>query len=104
MIISKTYIMLIVSAFTFFGLSALQNVSHFTDWFGDVKIVFNLTNEEEESEESSKEVKEVKEKLVSGAMQFSLQLMQLRSFGKWKIKSLLLDEGYFEIISPPPEN
>ena len=95
--------MLLVSAFTFFGLSGIQNISHFTDWLGEIKITFNLTSEEEESEESSNEVKEVKEKLVSGAIQYALQLQQLNAISNWETKSLLLNKGYFEIFSPPPE-
>lgn len=100
---SKTYLMLLVSVFTFFGLSGIQNISYFTDWMGDVKISFNVTAEEEENEGSSNEIKEVKEKLVTGSTRFSLQYIYSEAFCGFKSDFLTLHKGYLEVFSPPPE-
>ena len=60
------YFMLLMTVYTFMGLSTLQNISYFTNWMGDVTIKLNITASEEESETSnSNEVKEVKEVLFN---------------------------------------
>lgn len=92
--------MLLISAFTFVGLSAIQNISYFSDVFGEVKITINLSSQEEENETSSNEVKEsVYKTALKSSNLFSLtknKLLEMNTF-------LKLDNGYFEILSPPPK-
>lgn len=94
--------MLLVSAFTFFGLSALQNLSYFTDFLGDVKITVNIsTQEEEESEtKTSNEVKELKNK--NSNYQSKLALFCLNSLA-FKVYSLKHSTAFLEVVTPPPK-
>ncbi|KAA3650740.1 MAG: hypothetical protein DWP98_03995 [Bacteroidetes bacterium] len=95
--------MLIVSAFTFFGLSALQNISYFTDYFGDIKITINITTQEEENETQSSEVKEVKSKVASVLNSLAISGYNQTNAIAFKSNSLKLSKGHLKVTTPPPE-
>lgn len=96
--------MLLVSTFTFFGLSGIQNLSYFTDLLGDQRITINLNASEEENETSNnEEVKEAKEKdankLGGRLMMSTSALQQLAS----KDRHSIPDPAFREVSTPPPE-
>lgn len=95
--------MLLVSTFTFFGLSALQSLSYFTSLLGDQKITLNIAAQEEENETSNKEVKEVKEAFEKQSAHYmSLNCSAIhhtayhRHIQKW-------EHDFIEVATPPPE-
>lgn len=96
-----TYFMLVITAYTFIGLSTLQNISYFTDWMGDVKVTLSITASEEESETSiSNEVKEVlhnernKFALIQYNTILNLELVNHKN---------IPEEAFCEVLTPPPE-
>lgn len=93
--------MLLVSAFTFFGLSALQNLSYFTDFLGDVRITVNISTQEEENEtKTSNEVKELKNKNSNNQSRLALICLSSLSF---KVHSLKHSTAFLEVVTPPPK-
>lgn len=101
--ITKTYLMLLVSTFTFFGLSAIQSLSYFTNFLGEQRITINVAAQEEENETSNNEVKEAKEAFEKQAenfleIQYSARHLTAfhRYFHKW-------DFDFIEVATPPPE-
>jgi hypothetical protein len=95
--------MLVISAFTFFGLSALQNLSYFTNVFGETKITINISAQEEENETTNSEVKEVKAQIKSnhkGLITSKCNAAHLLAFHHHNFK---LNSGYLEVVTPPPE-
>ncbi|MEQ8625489.1 MAG: hypothetical protein RJQ00_03640 [Vicingaceae bacterium] len=103
----KTYFMLFVSAFTFFGLSALQNISYFTDFFGDIKITVNITTQEEENETTNSNNEESKEsKCKNGNGLGSLSINHTNRLSSIAIQKHLLRHSttILEVATPPPES
>lgn len=97
--------MLVVTAFTFFGLSALQNISFFTNLLDGKAISINITAEEEENEASNnEEVKEVMEKLDfrEDFRNFLKRANSTHSLA-FQDHSLILHNGYLEVVTPPPQ-
>ncbi len=99
-----TYFMLLITAYTFIGLSTLQNISYFTEWMGDVKITLSITASEEESETSnSSEVKEVKEVFHNERNKSVLSqyntILNLELVNHKNIP----EEAFCEVLTPPPE-
>ena len=96
--------MLFVSAFTFFGLSALQNISYFTDFFGDVTITVNISMQEEENETStSNEVKESKSKNNNTLSNLSLIYLNTLNSLAFQVHSLKHSSTVLEVATPPPK-
>ena len=93
--------MLLVSVFTFFGGTALQSLSSFTDLFNAHELVIDFAGEEE-NESSKNEVKEVIAHTVQQNNLAILQYNHLNSiaFHKCKLKS---NSYYSEVTTPPPE-
>ncbi|MAY85042.1 MAG: hypothetical protein CMP59_13010 [Flavobacteriales bacterium] len=96
--------MLLVTFFTFFGLSAIQNLSYFTELFDGQKIAVNLNVQEEENEtsnnEEAKEVKEKydgKQKVDQFAYESSVKVREERH------KAFCPSAAYIEVATPPPE-
>jgi hypothetical protein len=94
--------MLLVSGFTFFGLSGIQSLSYYTDLFGDLNISFNLTAQEEENETSNNEVQEVKEKLSTAYRELAIYSCNISNAIAWNEHVLKLHNGFFEVATPPP--
>jgi hypothetical protein len=94
--------MLLVSAFTFFGLSALQNVSYFTNLFGDVKITINITAQEEENETSNNEVKEIQSKISAQEDSFAINKCNISNAISYRGYSSKTLKGFLEVATPPP--
>jgi predicted aminopeptidase len=96
--------MLLVTCFTFFGLSAIQSLSYFSKLFDGHKIVLNINAQEEENETSNnEEAKAAKEKLDRYAKirQFAIQAsLRLGTFDK---HIFFPSAAYIEVITPPPE-
>ena len=95
--------MLLVSVFTFFGLSALQNISYFTELFGDVKITINITAQEEENETSNNEVKEIQDKVSQQKDSFAVNQYNIASAVSLHRHADKLSEGYTKVATPPPK-
>lgn len=93
--------MLVVSAFTFFGLSAIQNISYFTNLFGETKIQVTIANEEEN--ESANEGKEAKGNELEKDYNFAI--FQHNKSTSTAFQELLLIEfcTFSEVSTPPPE-
>jgi hypothetical protein len=99
-----TYFMLVITAYTFIGLSTLQNISYFTDWMGDVKITLSITASEEESETSnSSEVKEVKEVFHNERNKFALEQYNTILNLELTNHKNIPEEAFCEVLTPPPE-
>lgn len=94
--------MLLVSGFTFFGLSSIQYLSYCTDLFGDLKISFNISTQEEENETSNNEVQEVKEKLNTAYSVFAIYSCNNSNAIAWNEHILKLHNGFSEVATPPP--
>lgn len=96
--------MLLVTCFTFFGLSAIQNLSYFSKLFDGDKISLNINAEEEENKGSNeKEVTEVKENLHR-----SSKISKSAYEGKIKVcasrhRNSSFSASFIEVITPPPE-
>jgi len=101
--INQTYLMLIVSAFTFFGLSAIHNASYFTNFFGENKIELTIVNEEESESSNEVEVKEAKSYQNFDSKDFANT--QFNNSTSIAFQELLLHESthFFEVSTPPPE-
>jgi|SRR5690554_8139179 len=96
--------MLLMTVYTFMGLSTLQNISYFTDWMGDVTIKLNITASEEESETSnSNEVKEVKEVLFNHRNKLAISQYNNVLNLEFSNHRSLPEEAFSEVITPPPE-
>lgn len=96
--------MLLVSGFTFFGLSMLQNMASFTDFFGDTKISFTvvMSSEEENETTNTNEVKENYAKHNNGSLsdEFLQKSKQLKFYTSQACEII-----YFkEVPTPPPEH
>ncbi|MEQ8908219.1 MAG: hypothetical protein RIC95_03435 [Vicingaceae bacterium] len=96
--------MLIVSVFTFFGLAGIQNVSYFSSLFGEEKMCYNLSAQEEENETSNNEVKEVKESFEKQSNFPSLEKCNSSHTLAFRHHYRKLDNGYLEVATPPPES
>ena len=101
MIKRKTYFMLFISFFTFFGLSEIQNLSHFTQLFHGKVIEVDFAGEEE-NEGANKEVKEI---VLSILQKKDLAVQQCNQliFTALHRCSLRIGLDFSEIITPPPE-
>jgi hypothetical protein len=98
---ANTYFMLLVTGFTFFGLSSIQSVSFFSDFFGESKIVIELNSEEEN--EVTVEIKVIEGELVERRNGWSLfQCDQLNFLAFHRAKSIF-PAHYLEVSTPPPE-
>jgi len=96
--------MLLVTLFTFFGLSAIQNLSYFSSLLGDVKICVSFMNEEEENENSNnEEVKEIKEKIDDKRTDHSLSQIYERLQLMHRSPTLKTLTIFNEVSTPPPE-
>jgi len=93
--------MLLVSVFTFFGESALQSISCFTNVFNDQLIIVDFTGEEE-NETSKNEAKEVVTQTEDQNNLAILQHNHLNSiaFHKCNLKG---SGDFSEVTTPPPE-
>src|SRR5690554_3095061 len=98
--------MLIVSGFTFFGLSILQNVSEFTDFFGDTEISFTMvmTNEEENETNTNNEVKEKSGKEYYSSNYHANCYLESKELLKYLSHQLNYNRYYLEVPTPPPEH
>lgn len=97
--------MIAVTAFTFFGLSCIQNLSYFTDLFDGQTITINIAAQEEENETSNnEEVKQVNESLHQRE-NFRQLLVRENSTTllAFHHHSLVFHNGYLEVATPPPE-
>ena len=93
--------MLFISAFTFFGLSAIQNISYFTTFFGEAKI--QLIIETEEENEGANEVKEIKGNQLyqdNDLAIFQYDNLTSTAFHKHQLIKLV---DFSEVSTPPPE-
>ena len=99
--------MLFVTAFTFFGLPALQNISYFTDFFGDFKVTVNIAAQEEENETTNSNNEEAKEsKSKNNNSLSSLSLYHTKTLKSLAIQKHLLrhSSAIIEVATPPPES
>lgn len=98
--------MLLVSSFTFFGLSILQNISQFTDFFGDTEISFTMvmTNEEENETNTNNEVKEKSGKEYLSSSYLATCYIEAQELLKYRSHQLRYIKYYLEVPTPPPEH
>lgn len=101
--ITKTYLMLLVSTFTFFGLSAIQSISYFTNFLGEQCITINVVAQEEENETSNNEVKEAKEAFEKQSAELLLERCNSYHAIAFLHHSLAIENGFSEVSTPPPE-
>lgn len=96
--------MLMVTCFTFFGLSTIQNLSYFTDFFDGQKISMNLNAQEEENETSNEEeAKEVKEKFDNRNKGYQLAYESYMKVQAERHQTFGIASAFIEVATPPPE-
>lgn len=96
--------MLLVSGFTFFGVSAIQNLSCFTEVFDDLKVSLSLNAQEEENETSNnEEVNEVKEKLDKNTRLIQLAYEEEMKVREARQEIIFPSSAFVDVITPPPQ-
>jgi len=96
--------MLLVTCFTFFGLSAIQNLSYFTNAFDGQKICVNINEQEEENETSNnEEVKEAKEKFDDRQWVNLIAYANAVKVLTERHQAFCPSAAFIEVATPPPE-